>query len=166
MPNSFGVISIAPCLSASNRRSHNDVVKAKLIGERRLRRLCAPQKSTQSCQKLADGKRLGHVIIGPKIESENTIRLFAPRREHQYRRSETFSAQPAANLQATHLRKHQIENHKVGFLSNANDNVSPSVAVTTSSVPLEYLSGLKDRRIVLDDQHQTHGAPAINGKMD
>ena len=68
------------------------------------------QEGPDPCEQLTQGKGLGQVIVGPRIQAATGRRL-ATGRSHQDRRAVTALAQPPADLQAVEAGHCDVEDH-------------------------------------------------------
>ena len=101
---------------------------------------------------------LGDVVVGPHVEADDLVDLFAAGGEHQHADALRFgvAAQLAADLQPVNYRKHEVEDHQFGQDERAHDS-SPS-RPSAARINLEALFGqvirqdFDDRPLVLDEQ--------------
>ncbi len=78
----------------------------------------ATQYRVDAGEKLAGGERLGDVVVRAAFEAGHLITLLRSGREHDHRELARFAValQRARQLEATHVRKHPVDEHEVGAL--------------------------------------------------
>ena len=80
--------------------------------------VASPHNRPNAQDHFAGAERLRHVIVGAKLQADNSIDLFRLRSQHHdwdlARRGIAF--QDFADFQPRHFRQHEIENEKVRFL--------------------------------------------------
>src|SRR5204863_9410293 len=67
-------------------------------------------------QELARGKGLRHIVVGAAFEAYDAVVLLRSRGDHDDGRVEAL-AYPAADVESTHSRKHQVEEDDVRSLA-------------------------------------------------
>jgi mitochondrial fission protein ELM1 len=66
-------------------------------------------------QKLAQVKRLGQVVVGPRIQQRHYRLFIVASGHHQNRRALARLPDTAQQLHSIHLRQHQIKQHNIVF---------------------------------------------------
>ena len=79
--------------------------------------LGSPEQRTHSCVQLKERKGLGDVVVAAYVEAGELVDLFAFGREEQHRARVAPRTEPAADVEAVHTWKHDVENDEVGILS-------------------------------------------------
>ncbi len=74
--------------------------------------VAASQNGAQPRQQLSGLEWLWQVVVGPQLQADDSIDRIATRGQHQHRRVPP-GAHFAADFQAVHVRKHQIEHHGI-----------------------------------------------------
>ena len=64
---------------------------------------------------LLERERLRHVVVGPGIETGDTVLDLVAGREHQHRHAVAIRAEPPADLETVHARHQHVEEHGVGL---------------------------------------------------
>ena len=127
--------------------------RGRLLGGQGTRR--PPKHSLDAGSQLARRERLGDVVIRAQLQSGDAIGLLAASGEHDDRHGHR-RPQPAADLEATQRRQHQVEDDEIGWIVErvlqALDTVvngahSVSLALEVAADHLGHIG------IVLDDQH-------------
>ena len=83
----------------------------------------ATQHGADSRRELARREWLRHVIIGAKVEPSNAICLRRFRRHHDHWDA-GIRTNGTTHLNATHLREHEVKEHKVGCMRSKRSETS------------------------------------------
>src|ERR671910_1415524 len=137
------------------RRVDRERSEAKRLTRRRLRRALRSSKDGAHADgELPQAERLGEVVVGSDGEARDLVGLFRSRGEHQHG-NPPVALQPPAHLEPVHARKHQVQHHKVGWLSFRGVERLSAVGRDHDPVSLTLkacANGLRDRLLVVDDQ--------------
>ena len=83
-------------------------------------RLRAPQERANARGELRHGERFHHVVVGAEVEAAHAVIHRVARGEHEHGHRPVLvrraGAQAAQHLEAIHLRKPDVEDHKVEAL--------------------------------------------------
>src|SRR5215475_766042 len=71
------------------------------------------EQGTDPGQELGQPERLGHVVVGARIEPDHRVHLVHPRGEDQHRDGLAFRAQTAAYFQPVQLRQPDVEHDQI-----------------------------------------------------
>src|SRR5688572_17627435 len=79
----------------------------------------ATEQRANARYKLAHAEGFGNVIIGAKLESDDTVGFFASCCQHENWHTGIFvvTARLTADLQTVQSGQHQVENHEIGILT-------------------------------------------------
>jgi hypothetical protein len=106
-------------------------------------------------EELAEREGLGQVVIGAAVETGDPILHRVPCGEHEDGRPAAAVADPAADLEAVHVRQHDVQDdHVVGVLGRGPDRVGASRR-DVDGVGLLLEPALEEAghlQLVLDDQ--------------
>src|SRR6516164_6752329 len=94
------------------------------------------EDSLDAGQQLADGKRLGNIIVGTKLEADNFVHFLAACGQHNHRNGRALGLQLLADVQATHFRHHHVEDHEVGRVVERASQALGSIARSKHFVAL------------------------------
>ncbi len=72
----------------------------------------APQNGLDARRQFARVEGLGKIIVGPELEANDTIHVFAARRQHQHRDA-AGKAQPLENFETVQARQHDIQHDQL-----------------------------------------------------
>ncbi len=73
----------------------------------------AADDRAQTRAQLGDRKRLGHVVVGPRVKPDNPILDRVASRQHQYRSPDAIGPQAGARLEAIEAGQHHVEHDRV-----------------------------------------------------
>ncbi len=75
----------------------------------------APEHGMNAGNQLLGRKRLGHVIIGPRIEPMHLVFFLATRRQHDDRQSRCFRSRtkPPRQINPRHVRQHPVKQDEI-----------------------------------------------------
>src|SRR4030095_279607 len=76
----------------------------------------APENCLHSGKKLADAKRLGHIVVGSHLQTPDLVVILSFCCKHDDRSVEFLSPDFLADLIAINVRQHQIENDAIRLL--------------------------------------------------
>jgi hypothetical protein len=71
---------------------------------------CSPENSPDTGDQFARIARLGQIVIGAELQTQNTIQVLRPRRQHDHGNSGVL-AKRLKNLYSAHFRHHDIQYH-------------------------------------------------------
>src|SRR5919106_1504132 len=77
------------------------------------RKLGAAQERAHATHELPDGERLRDVVVRADLEADDLVHLVAPGRQHDDRNGALEPAHAAADLEASELGKHEVEDDEV-----------------------------------------------------
>jgi hypothetical protein len=119
----------------------------------------APQDSLDPGEQLARGVRLGHVVVGADLQSDDLVDLTVLGREHDDRHG-GLQAQRAADIDAGQPREHQVEQDEVGaMVVELGERVGPGLG-DPDVIPLlaeEVGERVREGGLVLDEEDTAHG---------
>ena len=148
-----------PARGIDGQALHRD--RPRVVADRRCRageRARAAQQRADARDELADAERLGQVVVGAALESEDLVGFLAPRREHEDRHVAVGRVAPdgAADGDAVESRQHQIEDHEIERLGARQAQPFVAVADRDGLQSLErevQRDEVADVGLVLDHQH-------------
>jgi hypothetical protein len=112
------------------------------------------ERDPRARQELADGERLGDVVVGAGVERRHLVGLPAARRQHDDRHRCPFP-EPSDDLDPVQIGESQIEDYEVGLARGGLDQpVLPGLGLD-HAIALARERGTQeaaDRRLVLDDE--------------
>ncbi len=118
--------------------------------------------------------RLGHVIVGPKLQAHDLVQFLALGREHEDGGGELPGAKLLANVVAAHPGQHDVEHDQPGAVPGAGLHrlVAAVAHGNLETVALEhFFQAQQDVRVVFHDEDfgfhffQVHAlAPAATGR--
>ena len=137
-----------------------------IAGLRRRRQFAGPgppQQRPHPGDELADAERLGQVVVGAALETDDGVGLLAAGGQHQHRGVDVGPAAPQrlAHGDAVHAGQHQVEHHQVEAGRGQPGEGLAAVAHVHRLQPFEaevQPDQLTDVRVVLDDQNMGHGS--------
>jgi hypothetical protein len=129
-----------------------------------IERHTAPGESSYPGDQLIENKRLGKVVISPKIKTGYPILHLATSREQQHGSGTSLVAKLPQNLQAIAPRQHDIENKSVEEF--VERQLESRIAIRghddIHAGPLEsFLHGERDFEFVFDYKHTHHPEPEL-----
>jgi len=115
----------------------------------------ASQDRLHPGDELAGVERLRQVVVGPHLEPDDLVNVLVAGGQHQDRNVPAL-ADPPANLDAVHVRKHQVEHDQSRLLG-----LDLRERISAGSDGLDAVARLlqvqrderSDRGLVLDDEH-------------
>ena len=132
---------------------------------RRLRRVggAATQRGAQTCEDLLHPERLGHVVVGPRVQRRHLVGLAVPdRKDDDGHRRERPDA--ADHLGPVQIRKAEVEEDKVGCGFGRRDDRLLAVRGRLDLVPVRLEAGSEgasDLWLVVDDEHVGHAPRSV-----
>src|SRR5688572_16825141 len=120
----------------------------------------APQLRTDASAKLAQAERLGHVVVGARIEPQLLLGFLRARGQQDDRGGDACFAQFAAHIESIHLRQHHVEQYEIPLAVGATRESLGAVRGHMRVVPLAMeilLEAQDDVRFVFDDEDACHG---------
>ena len=116
---------------------------------------------------LAQGERLGDVVVGAELEADDLVDLGVLGREHDDRHAGLGPEDPA-DLDARQLGQHQVEQDEVGALGPEQRERLAAVGGGDGPVALElerFDEGLAERRLVVHDEDRAcHARRIVPGR--
>ena len=139
-----------------------DVEERVLLGLQRVDDAAAQQRPGPG-EQLGEPEGLGDVVVGPCVEPHDGVDLVGPGREDEHGHAAALLPEPAAHLEAVHLREPEVEHDQVGLAQGALERGLP-VRAHLHLVALSAESTgerVGDRGVVLGEQHLGHGAIVV-----
>jgi len=119
----------------------------------------APGQRASTRDELRDAERLGEVIIGAALESENQISFLPPGGQHENRHiriAGVVVANGAAHTDAVEARQQEIQDNQIEMFSAREPEPGFPVRNGHTLVPRRpklKANQLSDHSLVIDDQH-------------
>ena len=155
--NSFGVsASSTPSSSARRARSSTSRPPTRSGAATRSGSSDAPRDGTDAGDQLAQPERLDDVVVGAELEADDSIRFLAARGHDDDRHLRPL-AQPAADVEAVHVRKAQVEEDDVGLRRRESLGTGRR-ARHVETLPAEPFGQRKGDRVFVLDNQDLHGA--------
>ena len=145
-------------VAGSSRRSPT-------LEHRRPLGLAPPRERAQPREQLRERERLDEVVVGAAVEARDAVGDRVARGQHQHRRPDAGSAQPAADLEAVDARQHHVEHDRVVVVRLGHPERVLAAARDVGGEPLVDEAAADQARhpqLVLDDQN-AH-APILRGR--
>jgi hypothetical protein len=76
---------------------------------------------------LADGKRLGHVVVGARIQAADLVAVLRSRGQHDDRQHGIGSADLLAHREPVDVGQHQVQDHQIGEFTGDELERFPSI---------------------------------------
>jgi hypothetical protein len=133
------------------------------VDQRVVARLAAPQHRADARQQLVEVERLGHVVVGTKVERAHLVDDLVAGGEHDDRHL-AVQPQAAADLEAVRPRHGDVEQHHVGPVVARGRQRRVAVGnrahleALVGQTPLEQPD---DLRIVVDQQQPSCHTPQL-----
>ena len=130
--------------------------------------VAAARERAQPRQQLRERERLDEVVVGAAVEPGDAVVDGVARRQHQHRRPHAGGAQPAADLEAVHVRQHHVEHDRVVVVRLGHPERVLAAARDVGGEPLADETAADQARhpqLVLDDQHP-HAARSSPTRMN
>ena len=147
----------AVALHAVCREIHGDVVEADLaaLGQR----VGASQQGAHPGEQAVDAERLGHEVVGARVQPANRVLILRPCRDHDDRKVARRRTAPdlAADLDPGHHRKHPVQQDEIGTcFGDARQRLLPVRRLLDAiSLSLEIVAQHgRQRRLVLDHEDE------------
>ncbi len=122
----------------------------------------AAQQRADAREELRQAERLGHVVVGTGVETDDEVHLVRAGREHEHGRGEPLVADPPGDVESVHVRQAEVQDEEIGR-ERAVDGALPG-AVDVHLVALApERSGqrLGDRGVVFREKDSGHAPHAI-----
>ena len=121
-------------------------------------RSAAAQDGLDPRDQLARGERLGHVVVGTRLEARDLVGFFAARRQHHHRDVARVgvAAQHPDQFDAAHVRQHPVDQDEVG--APVADARERRLAVfrerdVAARAPQPESDQVADRLFIFDDEY-------------
>src|SRR5215831_2008230 len=117
------------------------------------------EDSLDTGQQLADGERLGNIIVGTELQADNLVHFLTARRQHNHWHRRALGLKLLAHVQPTHFGHHHVENHEVGRVVKRASQALGSVARGEHFVAfvLEVVAQTSNHvRLVFDNKDSGH----------
>ena len=117
--------------------------------------LDAPKDGAEAREQLARRERLGDVVVGAELETDDAVGLVALRGEHEHGHV-ALRADALADLEPVDARHHHVEEHGVdaALLEHRQPLLSVARALHRDAVLLEVArEQLEEPSVVVDEEH-------------
>ncbi len=119
--------------------------------------LDSPQDGLYPRRELDDAEGLGHIVVGPRLESQHSIEFACSRGEHQDRGVRSARAYAAADFKPIDLRKTKIQDKQTPCRSVQRSRKAAASVVARVDLAAEIFQVQChqpcDVGLILDDQH-------------
>jgi hypothetical protein len=118
----------------------------------------APQQRTDASGQLLRHDRLGHVVVGTRLEPGDHVVRVGLRGDHDDRH-DALGAQGTAHVEARHVRESQIEQHQIGRSAAELDEAGLTAGRLANVVALvleRHRQRQSDSVVVFDEQQRFH----------
>lgn len=127
----------------------------------------APEQGPYPGEQFGQPERLGHVVVGARVEAHHGVHLVGAGGQHEQGHGKALGAQSPGHFEAVHAGQPEVEYDQVHAALKASFERGGTVFAYLYLIALPAQGagqGLRDGRVVLGEQYTGHGVMVVRAE--